>query len=93
MSIQALLAEAREWRGMRLDPAALAIALTFAVLAMAAPSQAAASAFFTGKAIWSVLPFFALSIGLTAYAKASGAENLIARAFSGRPAAFLPPAR
>lgn len=85
MSIQALLAEAREWRSVRLDPAALAIVLIFAVLAMAAPTQAAASASFTAKSIWSVLPFFVLSIGLTAYAKASGAENLIARAFSGRP--------
>lgn len=89
MSIQALLAEAREWRGMRPDAAALAIALIFAVLAVAAPSQAGASASFTAKAIWSVVPFFALSIGLTAYAKASGAENLIARAFSGRPEAMV----
>jgi hypothetical protein len=89
MSIQALLAEAREWRGMRLDPAALAMALIFAVLAVAAPSQAAASASFTARAIWSVLPFFALSIGLTAYAKASGAENLIASAFSGRPGTMV----
>jgi len=89
MSIQAILAEAREWRGVRLDPAAVAIGLTFAILAMVAPSQAAASVSFTAKAIWSVLPFFALSIGLTAYAKATGAENLIARAFSGRSAAMV----
>ncbi len=89
MSIQALLAEARERGGVRPDPAALAIVLIFAVLAVAAPSQAATSASFTAKAIWSVLPFFVLSIGLTAYANASGAENLIARAFSGRPEAMV----
>ena len=82
MSIHTLLAEAREWR--RPDPAWVAIALVFAVLAAAAPTQAAQSAAFTAKAVWSVLPFFALSIGLAAYAKASGAENLIAQAFAGR---------
>jgi len=89
MSIHTLLPAARDWRSMRLDPVALAIALTFAVLAVAAPAQAAASASFTLKAIWSVLPFFAVSIGLTAYAKASGAENLIARAFAGRPVVMV----
>jgi uncharacterized membrane protein YraQ (UPF0718 family) len=85
MSIQALLAEARDWRTLRPDPAWTAIALIFAALAALVPSQAAISAAFTAKAIWSVLPFFALSIGLAAYAKATGAENLIARAFTGRP--------
>ena len=84
MTIQTLLAEAREWRSFRLDPAWVAIAAIFAALAVIVPTQAATSATFTAKAIWSVLPFFALSIGLAAYAKASGAENLIARAYSGR---------
>ena len=36
-----------------------------------------------------VAPFFALSIALVAYAKASGAENLIARAFTGRPESMI----
>jgi uncharacterized membrane protein YraQ (UPF0718 family) len=84
MTIQTLLAEAREWRSFQLDPAWIAIAAIFATLAVVAPTQAATSAAFAAKAIWSILPFFALSIGLAAYAKASGAENLIARAFSGR---------
>src|SRR3990172_4923566 len=89
MSIQARLAEARDWRALRLDPAWLAIVVIFAVLAAVVPSQVATSAAFTAKAIWSVLPFFVLSIGLAAYAKASGAENLIARAFAGRPEAMV----
>jgi uncharacterized membrane protein YraQ (UPF0718 family) len=84
MTIHALLAEARAWRVPRLEPAWTAIALIFAALAVVAPLQAATSAVFTAKAIWSVMPFFALSIGIAAYAKATGAENLIARAFSGR---------
>jgi uncharacterized membrane protein YraQ (UPF0718 family) len=84
MSIQTILAEAREWRSLRLDPAWVAVAAIFAALAATVPQQAALSAVFTAKAVWSVLPFFALSIGLAAYAKATGAENLIAKAFSGR---------
>jgi uncharacterized membrane protein YraQ (UPF0718 family) len=84
MSIQTLLAEAREWRVPRPDAALIAIAVIFAALAVVAPTQAVASAAFTAKAIWKVLPFFALSIGLAAYAKATGAENLIAKAFAGR---------
>ena len=85
MSIQTPLAEAREWRALRLDPAWIAIAVIFAALAALVPPQAATSAAFTAKAIWSVLPFFALSIGLAAYARATGAENLVAQAFTGRP--------
>jgi uncharacterized membrane protein YraQ (UPF0718 family) len=84
MTVQTLLAEVREWRSFRLDPAWATIAIIFATLAVVVPTQASVSAAFAAKAIWSVLPFFALSIGLAAYAKASGAENLVARAFAGR---------
>ena len=85
MSIQTLLAEAREWRSFRLDPAWVAIAAIFAALAVdRAARRPQLSAAFTAKAMSSVLPFFVLSIGLAAYAKATGAENLIARAFAGR---------
>jgi uncharacterized membrane protein YraQ (UPF0718 family) len=84
MSIHSILTDAREWRRIRIDTAWLAVAAIFAVLAAVVPQQAAASAVFTAKAVWSVLPFFVLSIGLAAYAKATGAENLVAKAFSGR---------
>ena len=84
MSIQSILTEAREWRRLRIDPAWVAVAVIFAVLAALAPHQAVVSAGFTAKAVWSVLPFLVLSIGLAAYAKATGAENMIAKAFSGR---------
>ena len=89
MSIQSILAEARDWRRLRIDTAWLMIAAIFAVLAALVPQQAAASAIFTAKAVWSVLPFFVLSIGLAAYAKATGAENLVAKAFSGRSDAMV----
>jgi uncharacterized protein len=83
MSIQSILIEAREWR-LRIDTAWFAIAAIFALLLVLMPQQAATSASFTAEAVWHVLPFFVLSIGLAAYAKATGAENLIAKAFSGR---------
>jgi uncharacterized membrane protein YraQ (UPF0718 family) len=89
MSIQTILAEVRDWRSLRVDPAWAAIATIFAVLVAIVPQQAAVSAWFTAKAVWSVLPFFALSIGLAAYAKATGAENLIAKAFSGHAATMI----
>lgn len=89
MTIQTLLAEAREWRSLRPDAAMAAIAAIFTALALAVPSQAAISATFTANALWKVLPFFALSIGLAAYAKATGAENLIAEAFTGRPSMMV----
>lgn len=66
-----------------LDTAWLAVALIFATLVLAAPDQAAQSAVFTGKSLWSVLPFLLLSVAIAAYAKASGTDNLIARAFQG----------
>ena len=89
MSIQSILTEAREWRRLRIDTAWLAVAVIFAALAIVVPQQAVASAVFAAQAVWGVLPFFLASIGLAAYAKASGAENLIAKAFSGRSEATI----
>jgi uncharacterized membrane protein YraQ (UPF0718 family) len=57
--------------------------LVFAVLLVTAPDQAVRSATFTAESLWGVLPFLLLSVVITAYAKASGADNLIARAFRG----------
>ncbi|PWB65176.1 MAG: permease [Bradyrhizobiaceae bacterium] len=73
----------------RLDPAWTALAVLFAGLAILAPRQAGDSAVFTARQVAGVAPFFLLSIALTAYAKASGAENLIARAFAGNVAAMV----
>jgi len=67
----------------RIDPAVLVVVLALAVLAVLAPAQAVESLRFTGDALVGVLPFLALSIGVAAYAKASGADALIARAFTG----------
>jgi uncharacterized membrane protein YraQ (UPF0718 family) len=89
MSIQEALADIRRRAPLRLDPAWTTIALIFGALVAVVPHQAKISAWFTAQAALNVAPFFALSIALAAYAKASGAENLIARAFTGRPAVMV----
>jgi hypothetical protein len=67
-----------------IDRVALAIFAILALLAMLAPEQAIASLRFTAESLLDVAPVLLLSIGVAAYAKASGADNLIARAFIGR---------
>ena len=47
--------------------------------------QVAPSALFTLQALWEMLPFFLLAIGIAAFARASSADRLIADAFSGNP--------
>ena len=89
MSLQQVFTELRRRAPLRLDPAWTLLALIFAVLAAAVPYQAGGSLSFVARSAFGVAPFFALSIVLTAYAKASGAENLIARAFTGRPETMI----
>jgi uncharacterized protein len=48
-------------------------------------AQLPVSLAFVGKAMLNTFGFLLLSIALTAYAKASGVDNLISRAFSGPP--------
>ena len=55
------------------------------LLALLDPLQARESVSFTAAALLHTSPFLLLSIGLAAYAAASGADNLIARAFTGAP--------
>jgi uncharacterized protein len=76
-------------RARALDRAWTAVALVLLGLLWAAPEQAAASAGFTARALWSVLPFLLLSVAVTAYARASGTDGLIARAFTGRVATMV----
>ena len=71
-------------RRSRLDGVWLAIALILAALALAAPAQAAESLRFMLAALAGVAPWLLLSVAIAAYAAASGADGLIARAFAGR---------
>ncbi|MEM7250867.1 MAG: permease [Pseudomonadota bacterium] len=73
----------------RIDPVIGFLLLAFALLAFFAPDQAADSLQFTFDALIGVSVFLGLSIGITAYAKASGADQLIARAFTGSPYAMV----
>jgi hypothetical protein len=72
-----------------LDRVWIAVIAIFAVLALAAPGQARESAHFTVLALVGVAPWLVLSIGIAAYAAATDADNLIARAFQGRQAMMI----
>ena len=67
----------------------LASGLILSVLFAVAPSQGIASAAFTATALVDTAPFLLLSIGVAAFAAASGADALVARAFSGSPASMI----
>ena len=67
----------------KVDPVLVIAAIVVLGLAVLAPSQAADSLDFTLRALLGVAPFLFASIAVTAYAKASGADRLIARAFTG----------
>ncbi|WP_375259031.1 permease [Citreimonas sp.] len=60
-------------------------ALILASLAVFDPSQAADSTRFAAAALLNTAPFLILSIAIAAWAGATGADNLIARAFTGAP--------
>ena len=60
-------------------------AALLAVLFVFVPAQGATSAAFAAQNLLNVAPFLVLSIGIAAYAGATGADGLIARAFTGSP--------
>ncbi len=76
-------------RAGTIDPALAAIVLVLVVLAIADPGQLWPSGRFTIDNLISILPYLAASILLAAYAAATGADNLIARAFQGRTATMV----
>ena len=67
------------------DPVLRSLLAMLALLAVIDLSQVTVSIVFTLEALWEMLPFFALAIAIAGYAKASGADSLIADAFSGHP--------
>ncbi|MEL6977918.1 MAG: permease [Pseudomonadota bacterium] len=80
----------RLWKwGRTVDQVWLLVAAIFAALALLAPAQAEISAGFTAEALLRTAPYILGSILIAAYAGASGADNLIAKAFSGRTAAMI----
>lgn len=69
--------------GARLDPVWIFLAVALLSLYLIDGEQAQESLRFTFAALVGVAPFLIMSIGVAAYAKASGADQLIAKAFSG----------
>ena len=62
-----------------------ALLLIMILLAAIEPSQLAVSLLSTFESLLEMLPYFALAIGVAAWAKATSADALISRAFSGNP--------
>ena len=82
---------AEGWRRQfgRIDRAWLAVAVLFAGLFLLVPDQGWRTAAFTGEALVEIAPYLVLAVAAAAYAKASGADNLIARAFRGHIAMMI----
>ena len=67
------------------DPVFRSMVALLILLAFLDTPQLSVSIVDTLYALWGMLPFFAIAIGFAAYAKASQADALIAKAFSGHP--------
>jgi len=69
----------------KIDRAWAATALILLTLFIAAPAQGWTSLNFAAGNLLETAPYLLLSIGIAAFAGASGADNLIARVFTGNP--------
>jgi uncharacterized membrane protein YraQ (UPF0718 family) len=67
------------------DRVVIALILAFVGIAAIDRVQAYQSLRFTFESMVAIAPFFLLAIAFASYAKATGADGLIARAFSGNP--------
>ena len=65
------------------DRVVIALGVGMLILAAIDPPQLLPSLRFTGASLLSMAPFLLLAVAMAAYAKASGSDKLIARAFSG----------
>ena len=76
-------------RAKRTDRVWLATALMVAALALLVPGQAVDSVRFVAGNLIGIAPFLLFAIAVAAYAKASGADGLIAEVFRGRLAPMI----
>lgn len=76
----------RAWSDGRVWVAAAAL---LAAIALVDPSQGLASAAFAVRNLAATAPYLVLSIAIAAWARATGADGLIARAFTGAPALMI----
>jgi uncharacterized membrane protein YraQ (UPF0718 family) len=91
-ALEAVIAQKPDWRTRlrRADRVLLAIGATLVVLVAAAPGQALASLRFLAGALASIAPFLAISVLVAGWAKATGADQQVARAFQGRETVAIP---
>lgn len=75
--------------GRRIERAWLVVLGIFVGLAVFVRDQATASLSFVVGALTEMAPFLVVAIGIAAYARASGADNLIAKAFEGRSSTMI----
>ena len=71
---------------VKFDRVVLASLALLAILALLSPQQAVVSIAFAARAVLSILPYMALAVGLGAWARATGADEQIARAFAAHEA-------
>ncbi len=83
------LARSRALIADRADPVWIATAVMVTTLALIDGAQASVSLAFVLGSLLAILPFLILAVGAAAYAKASGADALIARAFQGNIAVMI----
>tara|TARA_A100001037_G_scaffold167424_1_gene150521 strand:- start:1604 stop:2638 length:1035 start_codon:yes stop_codon:yes gene_type:complete len=84
MSVEALKPTLRRNWLSQTDKVWLSIVGIIITIFVLSPQQGQDTLLFTGGSLWGILPFLLASIGVAAYAQASGADALIAQAFRGR---------
>ncbi len=72
-----------------IDRVVLVLVVAVGVYAIHDPARAWESIVFVARNFLSLMPFILLSIGVAAYMNATGADNLVARAFRGRPLSMI----
>ncbi len=86
-------AKPNAWQSMKAwasaNVAVCIIGVGFVVFAAAEPARVPDTLRFVGKNLLDIFPFLAAAIGIAAYARASGADGLIAHVFSGRTVAMI----
>lgn len=73
----------------RIDKPLAGVALIILAIGLLIPHQLAPSLSFAAQSLWNIAPWLVLSVAVAAYARASGADALIARAFVGSPARMI----
>ena len=68
----------------RFDRVIAAMIAIFVALSLFDPAQVPISLEFTGEALWSIAPFFLLSVAIGAAARATGSDQLVSRIFAGK---------